>query len=307
MPDSIPKIIHQVWLDKKVDDNELPNKRYQEKGYYNSWKEQNPSFVYKLWNIKMVRKLFVDHPILAKYKDFWEKRLDKWIEKCDFARYMLLFAEGGFYADLDFICTKPIDPVLENRTLLILWEPPEHDQPGKRLYNGILGSTPGHSFWLEWMDHIVKNYNPIKFVFFTTGPAAFARYIKAKKYHINHPEWFGNTCWFLAQTSKVRYCKMCIIPKEQFKPTVYYPEHQDRNRYGFTRWYEGTGWAGAPVDLNAAFGMSARTAEVEWVLWIAFAVVLVLLILGILLSALSYKIKKPPNVQTYSSQTYTSP
>jgi len=292
----ISKIIHQIWLDKKVDDNVLPNKRYQEKGYYKSWKELNPLFEYKLWNIKMVRKLFDDHPEISKYKEFWEKRLTKWIEKCDFARYLIMYVEGGFYVDLDFICTKPIDPIFENRNLLLIWEPPEHDLPGKRLYNGILASSPDHPFWVEWMDSIVKSYNPMKFVFFTTGPAAFARFVKNRNYHKTHPEWFGNTCWFLAQTSKVRYCKMCIIPKEQFNKTVFYNDYEDRNRYGFTRWYEGTGWAGAPVDLNANFGMSARTAEVEWVLWIAFAVVLSVIIIAVFVSAFSYTIKKPTTI-----------
>jgi mannosyltransferase OCH1-like enzyme len=177
---NIPKILHLMWLDKKVDDNEKPNKKYDEKGYWKGWKDMHPDFEFILWNRKKIKQLFIDYPQLQPFEEFWNIKLKHFIQKCDFARYMIMYVIGGFYIDLDFICTKNISPLLKNRELLLFWEPKEHDAlgEGKRLYNGAIGSIPNHPFWLEWMNHLKSTYHPMKFVFETTGPHGKYIYIK---------------------------------------------------------------------------------------------------------------------------------
>lgn len=40
----IPRLIHQMWLDKKVKNNSECPKKYSSLGYPQSWKSNNPTF-----------------------------------------------------------------------------------------------------------------------------------------------------------------------------------------------------------------------------------------------------------------------
>jgi hypothetical protein len=41
---------------------------------------------------------------------------------------------------------------------------------------------------------------------------------------------------------------MCLNTKEIFKETTFYKWFDDNDRYGYTRWNEGSGWSGLPAD-----------------------------------------------------------
>ena len=272
MKKQIPKIIHQIWLDRNLSNNETPPDKYLRLGYPFSWLERNPNHEYKLWNRDMVNNLLENHIILKKYSSFYSK-LAHFIEKCDFARFLIMYAEGGVYIDLDFGCVKDISPLTEGKELQVWFEPIEHTEQwdahiGRRLYNGFIASSVGHHFWLDWMDSIVSNYDPYKGAFFTTGPPAFAKFFNDNNYKSIHPEWLGNTCDVLAIISRQELAGICRNDKEAPNPIPqdYYRfnpvkiGHKPFDKiYAYTLWYEGSGWGQVTIDNSKNKGDELTT------------------------------------------------
>lgn len=255
----IPKVIHQMWIDKIVNDNVEPPQKYLNKGYPQSWKEFHPEWNYMFWNRDKVLHLFGSHPILRKYFRFIRKKIKKLIEFCDFARYGVEFAIGGLYADCDVKCVNAFDELVENsKDLLLFFEPMEHGRMGVKsrplLWNGLLISAKENPFWIEWMDHIVKHYDGGDDVFYNTGPAGFSKFVQTRKYHIAHPEWFGNSCLVIPSLQTGKICKQCIpFFQEKGEPPVnnynfYYYEKKNANKppfnkvLSYTLWSEGSFW-----------------------------------------------------------------
>src|SRR5438105_4960637 len=135
----IPLIFHQMWLDTKSHSNMEPEK-YKVLGYPEVCRQVNKEFKHMFWDYNKLVTLFED-PQLAKYKSFWYN-LPKIYEKCDFARYAIMYLYGGIYLDLDFECYKSFEPLTKDKDILLVWEPKEHGN--NMLYNGFLGSTKGH-------------------------------------------------------------------------------------------------------------------------------------------------------------------
>jgi mannosyltransferase OCH1-like enzyme len=95
-----PRIIHQMWLDVKANDNTVPPKKFLDWGFPQSWKELNPEFDYQFWNRTKILTLF-NVPELAKYKSFWLGELSSQIIlQADFARFMIQYYIGGVYIDM---------------------------------------------------------------------------------------------------------------------------------------------------------------------------------------------------------------
>jgi hypothetical protein len=235
----IPKVIHQMWLDKVVKNNKEPPPKYNRLGYVQTWKKKNPDFKYKLWNMEMVEKLF-QHPNLGQWREFWYKMTEH-IERCDFARYAIMYMEGGVYVDLDFKCLRPIKPLLEGRELGLVLEPIEHTEPydegiDHRLYNGFIMSEPKNNFWTSWMNFIKSRY-PQPTVMENTGPVAFARYALYNNITPEtKPSYFLNTCDVLPlvapwRGSKARGNVANVCPTDQLSRS-----------FAVTYWSEGSGW-----------------------------------------------------------------
>jgi hypothetical protein len=289
---SIPHVIHEIWLDTQTESNTVALPKYDKTR--STWKEMNPTFAFEFWNIQRVKDLLNTVPELGEFKSFWLK-LSKHIEKCDFARYVILYALGGFYKDLDFYCTRAIEPILSNRQLLMMWEPKEHQgfPYNKRLFNGILASIPKHTFWLELMKYIVNHYNPRSIhVQFTTGPIQIGKFIIKNRIHIDHPEYFGNTCWFLFATAKARYCAQCLVSKQDFKSDIFYKWFDDRNQYGYTLWNESTEWgkenlnnstgdSKTIIKTRASSTLSSTDLIILWVFIGLIATIIVFTIVGV--------------------------
>jgi mannosyltransferase OCH1-like enzyme len=210
-----------MWLDKIDDEADYPEKY---NTFVESFKEKNPSYEYKLWNMRMIRELFDTAPLI-KYKNFFFD-MKHHIEKCDFARYALLYTYGGLYCDLDFKCNKPLDPLLDKELLLVL-EPKEHNTFFTKLMsNSFMGSVPKHSFWLGLMDDIMKTYNNILSipVISTTGPMKLGSYF----YKTNIDD------------------ESTIIPTYYVFPYNLYnmksKDYKENEAYIETYWTDGTNW-----------------------------------------------------------------
>lgn len=152
---SIPPIIHQSWKNK----SKIPKHVV---AWMRSWKVYNKAWTYLFWddkdNIAFIKYRF------PRYHDM-AKKLSK-IGLADFTRYAIMFDIGGIYADLDFECLHSFDEVIANRQLIVSSEPKAHtvllegqkDEHASALCNAILGSRPGHPFWLRLMESIYQRY-----------------------------------------------------------------------------------------------------------------------------------------------------
>jgi mannosyltransferase OCH1-like enzyme len=195
---SIPLIIHQIWLDTKTDLNPHPPAKYLTEKYTIGIEKTNPEFEYRFWNMKAVKELFEDCR-LQKWKNFYFN-LDDWIEKCDFVRYAIMYIHGGIYIDCDFSAVTSLIGLIKDQKELMLvphtsicgvkLREPGMTEPAD-VFNGILGSIPGHHFWPEFMDYIMYRYDGNTPVVNSTGPVALGNFTQLMYYSIDdRPEWY---------------------------------------------------------------------------------------------------------------------
>ena len=251
---TIPKKLHQMWLDK----NDfhmvgLPKDYPIYKDYTESWKKYHRDFTYKLWNNRDVEELWND-PRLAKYKQFYEKTIVRQIEKCDFARYAVMAIHGGIYVDLDFICQRNVSPLLVNREIGLSKDVAEHSHVvGDMIFNGFLVSIPEHPFWFQLLDAIMANYSPQQSVLMNTGPKLLSQIYKFT------PENELPSCQIIPLNGAQQIAMGCT--KEDYK-----------NAYCYTKWYEGSFWYLEGVKEIVT------TVEYSWPLLILFIVLVVVII-----------------------------
>lgn len=249
---TIPKIIHRMWLDKNMDDNDVYPKKYNK--FTKTFDDFNPEFTIEFWNIKRVNKLFDDYPALAKYRSLW-KKVPHHIQKCDIGRYIVMYVYGGIYADLDFIFYRNLTPLLD-RELLLVAEPTEYtasdEKFGARLCCGFIGSIPQHQFWLDWLDYIVISLRHTKDVLKTTGPTNFRMFFDQSDY---------------SNTSLINTCD--IIPIYYMNGHHYITEnciarnggsnkysddyHVKFGNYADNKWTDGTGWGDLTLNPQENF------------------------------------------------------
>lgn len=182
---TVPRIIHQMWYDKTKDNNTTPpESRKSYIDYMNSWREIHPNYDYVFWNKSMVNELWT-HPELSKYKEFFAS-IHVHIEKCDFARYAILYLYGGVYIDLDFVCFKSIDRLRTNvEDVGLVREPKTHFSTKYRyITNGFMMSAPNSRFWIDLMDYIMIHYRPGKNPVDNTGPGIIDEFYNTSEYNV---------------------------------------------------------------------------------------------------------------------------
>lgn len=164
---STPRRIIQTWKEKTIPSHLL--------SYYNKWKKLclEDNYDYSLYNDddlrKKVEKYMPEH--LDSYDSFTHN-----IERVDFARYAILYGEGGAYADLDTIPMKSLDSWFATEKIVLGCEPIEHS---KKIYNrdtvlcnAFMISPPDQKLWKELANYIVKKYKPYGKPVYNTGPMA---------------------------------------------------------------------------------------------------------------------------------------
>jgi mannosyltransferase OCH1-like enzyme len=103
---SIPKIIHNLWLDGKYPKPER---------IMRTWKEKNPSCLYLEWTSHIL-----------KYHTFKnQEQIDMMPElngKCDIMRYEILKKLGGIFVDADMECVNPLDDEIFSHKRITCYE-----------------------------------------------------------------------------------------------------------------------------------------------------------------------------------------
>lgn len=112
--------------------------------------------------------------------------LPRQIMRVDIFRYMLMAIHGGVYSDLDVRMFKPLDPLLDDCTLLLA---AESDRVGDENFiaQHFMASAAGHPFWESLiaaaldrpLDEIRAYADPLT----TTGPAFVTRVWRGHAQH----------------------------------------------------------------------------------------------------------------------------
>lgn len=164
----IPFIMHQTWKSR-----DLPPDYRQ---YQKSWLDLNPGMEYRFYDDDDMHKYVRDH--FPEYLDLYEAR-PTIVEKTDLWRYMVVLREGGFYADMDTSCVKPIEPLRRHRAVVGI----EQILPERVQYlQWFFGATPGHPLLREALEEAKRRHRAGAWramhtdqqVLFVTGPEAFS-------------------------------------------------------------------------------------------------------------------------------------
>jgi hypothetical protein len=95
-----------------------------------SWREHHPAWEYTLWDD-------ANRPALINEDAF--AAAPSWAMKADILRYELLLVHGGVYVDADFECHRPLEALVEDRSILLVSE-------FGIVCNGVMGCEPGSGF-----------------------------------------------------------------------------------------------------------------------------------------------------------------
>jgi len=183
------RLIHQIWFGL------IPNKREAKKAYgkmkvyRDSWKIQNPTWFHIEWNkpmcVQFVKTFYPEHIDL--FKNYRYE-----IQRCDAVRYLLLHRYGGWYADMDYFCNRPLDEAMvEYKNDIYFVQTPNttiFHESADHISNSLMYSVPGHTFWKQIMLELEKKqkfpsfYGQHVTVMYTTGPSIINRVYSQYKY-----------------------------------------------------------------------------------------------------------------------------
>jgi mannosyltransferase OCH1-like enzyme len=174
----IPKIIWQTYKTKYED---LPkiNEVNDLKVLAEYWQSQNPDYKYN----------YFDDESLAEYILENDSELYECIQECDrigigamkadIFRYFVLYKNGGFYADTDTVCHKPIDSWVDQNNDLIL-SPEDNSSYFQQWFIGASKNNPILEHVLNKIKQKFKegiDYSNLHFVHGATGPAIWTESI----------------------------------------------------------------------------------------------------------------------------------
>jgi len=179
---TIPKIIHQIWFQGE---SQIPDKYHP---YQKSWRQLHSDWDYHLWDETQIERF-----IKSRCPQYWNKyqSFPYMHQKIDFFKYLILYYQGGLYADMDSYALKPIDSLLDqipNATTIV------SEAAGNRLEhlastgstetminNGIMLAAPNGIFWKKLIETVVDTptcpdkQSQYKCIENTTGPLIFSQ------------------------------------------------------------------------------------------------------------------------------------
>ncbi|KAL1518724.1 hypothetical protein AB1Y20_003011 [Prymnesium parvum] len=104
-----PRIFHNVWYNWRS--NSIPD-HYQ--AYRKSCLLQHPTYKFILWVDEQNREFLQEnYPWFVPFYDSF----DQPVKMSDAMRYFLLYHYGGIYMDMDVLCLRPLDRLLESKSL----------------------------------------------------------------------------------------------------------------------------------------------------------------------------------------------
>lgn len=174
----IPKKIHQIWY-QGVDS--LPEKYIKNAA---TWRQNHPNWEYLLWD-----KHSMDDLIQGKYPEYLSmyQQFTYMHQKIDICKYLILWDQGGVYADMDTVSLRPLSQLLcrfpESKVLVSLGAGNNLENlllTGQQIMvnNGIIISTAKHPFFHTVIKRIApcSDLEPkIHCINTSTGPKMFTQ------------------------------------------------------------------------------------------------------------------------------------
>lgn len=143
----IPKIIHYCWFGG----NPLPESA---KKCIASWRKFLPDYEIKEWN-----ESNFNVNIIIYTKEAYEAK--KYAFVSDYARFWILYKEGGLYFDTDVELIRPIDDIVKRGPFMGIETPAKVGVSMPNVAPGLgLGVNPGLEFYKELLDY----YNNLNFL-----------------------------------------------------------------------------------------------------------------------------------------------
>lgn len=186
---SLPKLIHQSWVDE-----DLPAKFL---SWRRSWRIKNPEWSYVLWTDDDNRELITR--FFPWFLDNYEA-LPAPIMKADVCRNFYMLAFGGIYADLDTECLRPLEYLFNGTSADSgrLSTDDAHAFFGRMgtdegfkhsLPNAWFASQPGHPIWVLPVIQLLDRFGKVDHEKWAaedaTGPIALFRTINQYKTQFN--------------------------------------------------------------------------------------------------------------------------
>lgn len=136
---TIPKIIHQIHLGQNA-------MKAEEVQWQNTWKLKNPDWDFILWDDEKVKK-----DLNITYLEIFNE-CKNFSEKSDVLRFDILYQFGGLYIDTDFECLKNIDPLFENKEVVLF------RQSEEKICGAFFGATKGNDHVKKLIDGLPERY-----------------------------------------------------------------------------------------------------------------------------------------------------
>ncbi|MCW5702398.1 MAG: glycosyltransferase family 32 protein [Bradyrhizobium sp.] len=149
----IPSVLHQIWWS-----GPLPQP-YAE--WRAGWIANHPTWVHRLYGESEIIGI-----VQARAPQWLGtfNALPRMIQKIDFFRYLIVYLDGGLYADVDMISYLPCDPLLAGASCILSVEHRLNNrlqtefgyrQPWQ-FANFVFAAVAGHPFFAALLEHLAK-------------------------------------------------------------------------------------------------------------------------------------------------------
>lgn len=164
----IPPLIHQTWK------TSVAPLRWRH--LVDSVKRNHAGWTYHLWSDgEMEAHVLANHPALYPVYMAFEKN----VMRADVFRYVVMHDLGGLYCDLDYEFLRPYP---YGDADLVLMEEFSGDDGYRQIANYVFASSPGHRFWKDVLEDLVKHppiVRDVNDVTLATGPGLITRVFNA--------------------------------------------------------------------------------------------------------------------------------
>lgn len=193
-----------------------------------SWRRYHPDWQYRLLDDADIER-FVAGTFPRFFSSVWH-RYPRGIERADLVRYLWLFAHGGLYADLDFECLRPFDPLLaEVRESIILGRLSRPDH-AEGIPNALMiARQPHQRFWLCVIDSVLAAIDA-RDTIERTGPVALGRALAAYGAGSAHRVDRAVMTLLDIAPDAISDDGVAVMPREYFYPICWISERR-RRRY----------------------------------------------------------------------------
>jgi len=164
-PNSIPKIIHQLWIGPKP----RPSK------FMATWQTKHPDYEYIMWNEEEISKRGLRLECVSRINEIEEIN-----GKADIIRWEILYHYGGLFIDADSICIEPFDYLIEQHKPFCGYEN-ETARPGL-VATGTMAFPKNHPLPRGAIDYIkineVSRAKTGKMAWRTVGPELLTKLLQ---------------------------------------------------------------------------------------------------------------------------------